>query len=87
MACKFILGVKQATPSNAIYAELGRYPSEIHCKISMIKYFKRFQNLPDERLAKKLMVDDAKGHHNWFSQTRNLVKENDIEIDRLSFHN
>ena len=26
MACKFITGVNQATPSNAIYAELGRHP-------------------------------------------------------------
>ena len=83
--CKFI---NQATPSNAIYAELGRYPLEIHHKISMIKYIKRFENLPDERFAKKalkqLMVDDAKGHYNWFSQTTNLVKENNIEIDKDS---
>ena len=55
MACKFILGVNQATPSNAIYAEVGRYPLETHRKISMIKYIKRFENLPDERLAKKLL--------------------------------
>ena len=26
------------------------------------------------------MVDDAKGHYNWFSQTTNLVIENNIEI-------
>ena len=51
----FIPGVNQATPSNAIYAELGRYPLEIHHKISMIKYIKRFENLPDERLAKRLL--------------------------------
>ena len=25
------------------------------------------------------MVDDAKGHYNWFSQNTNLVKENNIE--------
>ena len=41
-----------ATPLNAIYAELGRYPSETHRNISMIKYIKMFENLPDERLAK-----------------------------------
>ena len=56
--------------------------------ISTIKYIKRFENLPDERLAikalKQLMVDDAKGHYNWFSQTTNLVKENNIEIDKDS---
>ena len=88
MACKFTQGVNQATPSNAIYAELGRYPLEIHHKISMIKYIKRFENVPDERLAKKalkqLMVDDAKGHYNWFSQTINLVEENNIETDKDS---
>ena len=87
MACKFILGVPKQ-PSNAIYAELGRYPSETHRKISMIKYIKRFENFPEERLARKalkqLMVDDAKGHYNWFSQTTNLLKENNIEIDKDS---
>ena len=55
MACKLILGVNQATPSNAIYTEPGRYPLETHRKISMIKYIKRFENLPDEKLAKKLL--------------------------------
>ena len=40
MACKFILGVNQATPSNVTYAELGRFPSEIHRKISMINTLK-----------------------------------------------
>ena len=33
MAYKFIPGVNQATPSNAVYAELGRYLSGIHRKI------------------------------------------------------
>ena len=88
IGCKYILGVNQTTPSNAIYAELGRYPLEIHRKISMIKYIERFEKLPDERLAKKalkqLMVDDAKGRFSWFSQTTNLVKENSIEIDKDS---
>ena len=55
MACKLILGVNQATPSNAIYTEPGRYPLETHRKISMIKYIKRFENLPDEKLEKKLL--------------------------------
>ena len=59
---------------------------DIH--ISVIKYIKRFENLLDERLAKRalkqLMVDDANGHYNWFSQTTNLVKENNIEIDKDS---
>ena len=50
MACKFILKVNQATPSSAVYVELGRYPLEIHCKISMTKYMKKFE---DERLAEK----------------------------------
>ena len=31
-----------------------------------------------------LMVDYAKGHYNWFSQTTNQVKENNTEIDKDS---
>ena len=30
------------------------------------------------------MIDDAKGHYNWFSQTTNLMKENNSEIDKDS---
>ena len=54
----------------------------------MIKCMKRFENLPDEKLAQKalkqLMVDNTKGRYNWFSQTTNLVKENNIEIEKDS---
>ena len=61
--------MNQTTPSNAIYAELGRYPLETHRKISVIKY--------------GLKIFQKKGH-NWFSQTTHLVKENNIEIDKDS---
>ena len=30
------------------------------------------------------MVNDAKEHYNWCSQTTNLVKENNIEFDKDS---
>ena len=37
-ACKCILGVSHLTPSDGIYAELGRHPLQISRKIAIAKY-------------------------------------------------
>ncbi len=51
MACKYVLGVNQLTPTTAVYAELGRYPLHLHRKTAIIKYLKRFESLSDDRLS------------------------------------
>jgi hypothetical protein len=39
--CKYILGVKNSTPSSVVYGELGRYPIDVSIKTRMIMYWYR----------------------------------------------
>ena len=63
-----VWGFNHSTPTDGIYAELGRYPFQKHHKIAMIKYLKRLVNLSDDELAKKAfnqqLQNDQKGHYN-----------------------
>ena len=68
LACKYVLGVPQSSPTDGIYAEPRRHPIVIQRKISIVKYFKRLTELPDVRLAKKayqqLIQDDDDERYN-----------------------
>ena len=80
--CKLTLGVKPSTPTDGIYAELGRYPLTIFRKFQMVKFAIRISNLNGSRYANKalkvLIEDDMKGHYNWFSQVTDIIKSTDI---------
>ena len=39
--CKTILGVRQQTPNEAVYGELGRYPLSVICKERAFKFWKQ----------------------------------------------
>ena len=45
LACKYILGVPQKSPTDGIYAELERHPIFIQRKILIVKYLKRLKEL------------------------------------------
>ena len=47
-AYKYILGVSHSTPTNGIYAELGRHPLQISRKIAIVKYLKRLTELSED---------------------------------------
>ena len=76
------MGIKPSTPTDGIYAELGRYPLKILRQIQMVKFAIRISNLNGSRYANKalkaLIEDDMKGHYNWFSQVTDIIKSNDI---------
>ena len=84
MAFKYILGVNQSTPTIEIYAELRRHPIQLQWKIAIIKYLKRLNDLPEDRLAKKayrqLILDDENGHFSWFSVTNTIKQEHAIDV-------
>ena len=84
MACKYILGVNQSTPTTGIYAELGRHPIQLQWKIAIIKYLKRLNDLSEDRLAKKayrqLILDDENGHFSWFSVTNTVKQEHAVDV-------
>ena len=84
LACKYILGVPQSTPTDGIYAELERHPIFIQRKILIVKYLKRLKELPDETLAKKaykqLIQDNDDGQYNWISSASTIMDEYTLDI-------
>ena len=84
MTFKYILGVNQSTPTIEIYGELRRHPIQLQWKIAIIKYLKRLNDLPEDRLAKKayrqLILDDENGHFSWFSVTNTIKQEHAIDV-------
>ena len=46
-ACKYILGVKSTTCTDAVYAELGRIPLQLNRHVSMLKFYARLISLND----------------------------------------
>ena len=87
--CKFVLNVKKSTPSDGVYAELGRIPLLVTRQIQIVKFTNRIRNLNDKLLVKKhyiFTLDDIKGHYNWVSDTTNIMRKNNID-EFLSNHN
>ena len=78
-ACKYTLGMSQSTPTDGVYAELGRYPFYVYRKISIIKCLKLLENLSNERIGKKgfnkLKRNHDNNHYNLASQTFANLKE------------
>ena len=88
--CKFSLGVKESTPTDGVYAELGRYPLKSFRHIQMIKFALRVWNLENSRYVNKalkvLIDDDIKGHFNWVSQIIDLMKTYDLTSADISLN-
>ena len=82
------MGIKTSTPTDGIYAELGRCPLRVCRQIQMIKFATRISRLEGTRYAKKalkiLIEDDMKGHYNWFSQVIDIMKSNNLREDNVS---
>ena len=80
--CKYALGVKKSTPSDGIYAELGRVPLSVTRQIHIIKFAIRSWSLDDKTLVKKAfkvqLHDDIKGHFNWISEVTTIMKDNNM---------
>ena len=82
-ACKYALGVRTNTTTDAVYAELGRMSLQCHRHINILKFLSRLSSLEPERYANKafiMLVDDAdSGQSNWISKSRNLQLFYDIQ--------
>ena len=84
-ACKYILGVKSTTCTDAVYAELGRISLQSNRHVCMLKFFARLQLLnvsEPHRLACKsfrFLCEAADlGFVNWVSRVRELQARYDI---------
>ena len=91
-ACKYILGVKSTTCTDAVYAELGRIPLQLNRHVSMLKFYARLISLNDSephRFACKsfrFLCESADlGYVNWVSMVRELQgKYNILSSDNIS---
>ena len=66
--CKLTLGVKPSTPTDRIFADLGRYPLKIFRQIQMVQFAIRISNLNGSMYANKaykvLIEDGMQRHYN-----------------------
>ena len=83
-ACKYALGVRSNTTTEAVYAELGRISLQHNRHTNILKYYARLSSLDSERYSSKalsmLSLDADFGHSNWVSQVRNLQDRYEIRI-------
>ena len=70
-ACKYALGVRSSTTTDAVYAELGRVSLQCQRHINILNFFTRLSFLDPTRYASKafsmLKKDADHGHYNWVS--------------------
>ena len=75
-ACKYALGVRPSTTTDAVYAELGRISLQTHRHIRILSFFTRLASLDSKRYASKafaMLIKDADyGHSNWVSHACDL---------------
>ena len=74
--CKYALGVRSSTTTDAVYAELGRVSLQCQRHINILNFFTRLSSLDSQRYASKafymLTKDADHGHYNWVSYARDL---------------
>ena len=88
-ACKYALGVKSTTSTDAVYPELGRISVLSNHHVNILKFFNRLINLDCNRYANKaliMLINDADlGYNNWVSAVRSLQElYNVTEFDSKS---
>ena len=82
-ACKYALGARSSTTTDAVYAELGRVSLQCQRHINILNFFARLSSLESTRYASKalcmLRMDADYGHHKWVSYARDLWVRYDIQ--------
>ena len=75
-ACKYALGVRSSTTTDAVYAELGRVSLQCQRHINILNFFARLSSLDSQRYASNafsMLTKDADcGHYNWVSHAHDL---------------
>ena len=82
-ACKYALGVRSSTTTDAVYAELGRVSLQCQRHINILNFFTRLSSLDSRRYASKafsmLKKDADHGHYNWVSYAHDLRVRYEIQ--------
>ena len=83
-ACKYALGVKSSTNTDAVYSELGRIAVQSHHHINILKFYNRLLMLDNQRYAKKtfemLVCDANSGHSNWVTSAKSLQVLYNVDV-------
>ena len=82
-ACKYALGVRPSTTTDAVYAELGRVGLQCQRHVNTLNFFARLSSLDSQRYARKafsmLINDVGNGYDNWVSYARDLRLRYEIQ--------
>ena len=82
-ACKHFLHVRNKTPNDVIYGELGRYPLFISATVRFIKFWLRLlrqaDNLYSKKAYKMLLVMQNRGSTTWVSHVKSILCDNGFE--------
>ena len=83
-ACKYALGVKSSTNTEAVYAELGRMSVQSHIHVNILKFFARINQLDSHRYANiafNMLLDDVNsGCANWVSVAQSLQSQYNVAV-------
>ena len=73
--CKNILGVHKYTSNVAVLSEIGRYPISHDIHKQMVKYLLRFDNMAENRIAKKCIEEQKQDHtgDHWLTRTKTFL--------------
>ena len=73
---KFILGVKRNCSNMATLVELGEFPLHLHGLISLLSYWHRITQMPDDTLVKQALnfiSIDGPSHSEWLATVKFLL--------------
>ncbi len=78
--CKYILGVKDSTPTAGVWGELGQYPLYIFRKLNMVKYWYKIVTNSHDRLRytcysylkSKIDIQMPRQYRNWAAEIRQI---------------
>ena len=86
--CKYILDVRQSTPSNAIYGELGRLPLSTIAKERALKFWIKIKNDVDS-LGYKMYIDSCNNIRgpSWAKRANSIIDHLGFTDIRTAFDN
>ena len=85
--CKNILGVHKSTSNIAVLSEIGRYPISHDIHKQMVKYLLRFEEMAENRLAKKTYEEQKRDPTNdklWVSRTHSFLDKIGLSFIHLT---
>ena len=76
--CKYVLRVKQATPTTAVYGELGGFQLYIKRLTAIVKYWLKLtktDHISLQTLFKSMIEDDENGTKHWVTNVKQTLNE------------